>query len=118
MKAQAEKAAYARYLRDLRISLGMDQDVFAGKIGVSTKTLQNVEQGGQNLGRAAQLAVERLASAEGREGPATSADPAEMIATFVVDEELREQAKQVGSITGMPLKDAVEMLVRQRLIKG
>lgn len=118
MNAQSEKKAYGLYVRDLRESLGLDRDVFAGRIGVSSQTVRNVEQGSQNLGKAAQLAVERLATSTGATygGPATP-DNAEMIATFVVDDELREQAAKVAEITGLGIKEAVEMIIRQRLIK-
>lgn len=122
-KKNDQLVAYGRYVQDVRMGLGLDRDVFAGRIGVSSQTLRNVEQGHQRLGKAAQLAVERLADGEMVRETAPRYDKgqvldAETIARFVVDDRLREQAKQVARITGMEYEDAVEMIIRERLLKG
>ena len=122
MPKKNDEKAYGAYVRSVRERLGLDRDVFAGRIGVSSQTLRNVEGGHQPLGKPAKMAVERLDKG-GISGEmpvdcsVSAAQSAEMIARFVVDDELREKAKQVAEILGMPYRDAVAMVVRERLLK-
>lgn len=123
MSAGEEKIRVGKWVREVREASGLDRDVFAGRIGVSSHTLRNVEQGQQMLGKAAIRHVESFeAEIRGRgsydqpKDPAP-ADLAETIARYVIDDRLREQAAEVARVTGLPLVEAVEMLVRQRLKK-
>jgi len=121
-----EKDRYAEYVRSVRERLGMYRDEFGEALGgLSAETIRHVESGHQNLGKAAQAAVEKLAAGEVREGPPlyaqldekakTAGMTAEEIAELLVDESLEAQAAEIARVLGCDLRRAYTIVIRERV---
>ena len=126
---KSEKLAFGRKLRAWRMDAGLDRAQLARRLGVSEKTIQNVELGQQNLGRAARVALGRLmkghspadecAEAQAHYGSEPNgAKAAEGIARFIEDGSLQGQATKMAEVLGLSYHDALVHVIEIRLKHG
>lgn len=130
MNMTESQKKYGDYLKSVREGLGLDRDQFAARIGVSSTTVRNVENGHQGLGRAAKRAVEILADPNARFGAprelaeaparyiATHTEPAakaiaKIVARLASDEALQRKVAAVQEAFGCTYEHAVEVVARE-----
>lgn len=116
-------------MKRFRQQHGWDSYQFGMLLGVSANTVENVEGGHQNLGRAAKLAYERLRAGELGETPGTynanrthgPPDPhqeARRIAAFAADQMLRAKAGELSRVLDGTIEEALVILIERELRKG
>ena len=116
--ADAEKnidmVVFGEKLQRMREAMGLSRDQFALKIGVSSQTLRLVEEGRQNLGKAARLAVENMVNS-GNSQYIKDQGLIRFISTAVMDNELRDRATKVAKAVGCEVVEAMDILVERRM---
>jgi transcriptional regulator with XRE-family HTH domain len=123
-----EKSARACRLKELRESVGMERDVFAGRLGISYVTLRNAENGYQTIGRRTLAEAERLAASilHGGNVPDASCTPVPAadhlddrqlvdIIRASRDEAVLSAAEGVAKAIGISTEEAIAMIVRKHL---
>lgn len=134
MPTDDNRKKYGEYLRSVREGLGLDRDQFARRLGVSSMTVRNCENGHQSLGRAAKRAVETLADPHARfggtdevrdtsqqydvtGGVSMAKAVAKMAARIATDEELQAKVHGVQKALSVSYERAVEIVVRE-MVEG
>jgi len=125
MDEKKQRKEYGRQVEALRTRLGWGREQFGKAVGnLSSETIRMVENGHQNLGKAARAAVERLAGGELRETEGVwhaslsreiPPDLLEWIADIALDDTLKAKAEQIGEVANCGIRRAMTFVVREEI---